>query len=244
MPLRIGKRLKEVRPSVEHQFASIVLVGRLNPAIFTPAWLAKNDLITDAAMEAANVNIVHKEVTQFSTGGFAFDINSRRFSVRSSDEPFVKLLDLVVGMFGEFLVHTPIEKLGINSEIVYACRSAKQRMEFGRKLAPLAPWGEYGKRMSDGKGVLAGGVVTMTMQENPNDGREAGYRRVEVEPFSEPSQARVKVSINDHYELAEPEKADGALKIVSILQDNFERSLAESRRIVDELIDYSSGLPE
>lgn len=229
-------------PSVEKQFASIVLLGKFNPAIFSPAWLAKYGLITDGEMDAATVNIVHQEITQFVAGGYSFDINQPRFLVRSSDEPFVKLLELVAGIFGEHLVHTPILKVGINFEAIYAARSAKQRMAFGRLLAPVDPWGEFGKRMEHQSPLKGGGIVSLTMQENPPDRK--GYRRVEIEPVPDASATRAKIAVNDHFETKDEDKVVGAGEIMSILQSSFEPSMLESRRIIDELIDTCLGLPE
>lgn len=234
-----GLRGVKLRPSVEAQAVTVVLVGQFNPAIMSPAWLAKHHLISDDEMNAAKVNVIHPEITQFVAGSYSFDITQQRFLVRSSDEPFIQVLDLVVGMFGEFLVHTPIQKVGLNFDLVFKCRSAKQRLEFGRRLAPLDAWGDFGKRMEHSSPDRAGGLVSLTMQESP-PGRK-GYRRVEIEPVADTSAARVKININDHYE-AGIEKAPDASEIVGMLVDHFEDSLAENRRISAELIDFSAGL--
>lgn len=230
----------ELRPSVQQLQASVVFLGKFNPAIFSPGWLAKNGLISDAEMEAAVVNVIHQDVTQFVAGAFKFDINQQRFHVASADEPFVSLLDLTAGIFGDRLVHTPLEKLGINLEALYLCRSAKQRLAFGRALAPIAPWGDFGRRVDSTPLPRSGGITSMTMQENP-EGRR-GYRRVEIEPFSDTT--RVKISVNDHFEAADPDKVDGAIEMVTRLSDEFDRSIAESKKIIGDLIDVSAGFPE
>jgi hypothetical protein len=230
-----------MRPSVESQGVSIVMVGKLNPAIMSPAWLAKHGLISDDEMIDAKLNVIHPEITQFVAGSYGFDITQQRFLVRSSNEPFVQVLDLVVGVFGELLVHTPIQKVGINFDLIFKCRSPKQRVELGRRLAPIEPWGDFGKRMKDTQADKVGGMISLTMQENLVGRR--GYRRVEIEPVADASSARAKININDHYEVADIEKASNASEIVDVLLNNFETSLAESRRIAGELVDYSMGLP-
>lgn len=218
------------------------MLGKFNPAIFSPAWLAKSQFISDDEMETARVNVIHQEVTQSIAGSFKFDINQQRFLVSSSDEPFVRLLGLTSGIFGANLIHTPLEKLGINFEVVYSCRSARQRMNFGRALAPLGPWGDFGARVSAPPLERAGGITSITMQENPEDRIGAGYRRVEVEPVLD--RLRVKISVNDHFEVADLERVDGASEIVEILEAEFDASLVESKKIVGDLIDVSTGLPE
>ena len=43
--------------------ASIVLVGSFNPRIFRPDWFARTGLVTEAEAGAANVEIIHPEIT-------------------------------------------------------------------------------------------------------------------------------------------------------------------------------------
>ena len=43
--------------------ASIVLVGSFNPRIFRPDWFARTGPVTEAEAGAANVEIIHPEIT-------------------------------------------------------------------------------------------------------------------------------------------------------------------------------------
>lgn len=245
-PAQVGGAARErpVKEAVETQASSIVLVGKFNPAIFSPGWLAKYGFISDEQMEGANVTVVHPEVTQFTAGGYGFDVNQQRCMMRSEQEPFTMLLELAVGIFGNHLTYTPLQKLGINLHVTYSCRSAKQRIELGRVLAPLAPWGKFGKRIEDSPVAQTGGILSMTMQENNLPDRKSGHRRVEVEADNDAGRKRVMIGVNDHFELLKPDDVEGSAEIIAILQDRFDASIAESRRIINELIEVSNGLPQ
>ena len=81
------------------QSASIVLVGRFNPAIISPGWLLKVGIISEGEFETSNVVIIHPEVTQFSIERFKIEVLPQRFSITTAGEPYVQILDDVVGIF-------------------------------------------------------------------------------------------------------------------------------------------------
>lgn len=84
-------------------------------------------------------------------------------------------------------------------------------------------------------------MLAVIMQESVPKDRKAGFRQVRVEPSGKPSaEIGVVIHINDHFECAHdpPDTAE----IVSILQDHFDDSLAEGRKITGELMQYALGL--
>lgn len=231
--------------ALEHEKVSIVLVGQFNPAIFTPGWLAQMNLINKSAFEAAETEVVHSEIAKFRVDDIQYEILKNRFQVQSSSEPFIRCSDLVAEIFGNLLPHTPLQKLGINFETHFKTKSPQQRLLFGRKLAPLEPWGSFGQRMHEQSADYPSGVRTILMQEtNPRD-RKDGHRQVRVETSStlDPSTG-VLVIVNDHFEGADVSAKPGATGAVSVLQDRFEDSLDMSRTVSSELMDYALELQQ
>lgn len=53
------------------------------------------------------------------------------------------LHDLVVRTFREALIHTPINKLGINRLVHFGVGDEETRDKIGKKLAPQEAWGEW-----------------------------------------------------------------------------------------------------
>src|SRR5258706_15598342 len=91
--------------------ASIVLLGRLNPAIFHPAWFAANDLIRPEEGAKATIQIISPEIPSFDLGWMRVLTQAERFTAScSGPDGFEPMRDLVVGAF-MLLEHTPIERL-------------------------------------------------------------------------------------------------------------------------------------
>lgn len=232
-----------MRYNIETHSASIVLIGDFNPVIFSPAWFAKFGFINDDEFEAANRNenknlLALPDLAQFSIPRFSLVVQQQRFNITTTREPFVLILDDVDNIFTRQLPHTPVAMLGINYDIRFKLDSFEQRHRLGRALAPILPWGDFGKRLERDTQTQIGGMAALVMQENPTD-REAGYRRVQIEPTQ--NQTGVRIQINDHYQL-NPRSEEGAAPVIKTLREKFEPSLAEAKVIVSQLMDFASTL--
>src|SRR5215210_620637 len=101
------------------QSIAIVILGNFNPAIFHPTWFSDNNLIREQEAEAANLEIIHPEVAQFSTEWFQFQCTRNRLQVGTLQEAYYEALrDLVSGTL-ELLSHTPLTALGVNHHFDY-----------------------------------------------------------------------------------------------------------------------------
>ena len=125
----------------EIQSVSIVLLGKFNPAIFSPAWLAKAGIVTEREADAASVNVIHSEIAQFGVERFRFEVQTERFQVTTLVEPFVQLLDSVVNLFKDKLPHTPADKMGINYEVHFRLQAPDRRIALGRALSVVRLFG-------------------------------------------------------------------------------------------------------
>ena len=226
---------------LDFQAVSIALIGKLNPAIITPAWMSKNQLISNDAFESASISVIHEQISQFTVPPFFFEVTPKRFFVRSQEEPSVRMLDLILLLFSDNLPHTPLSQLGVNLEARFDTQSPANRIEFGRHLAPLGPWGRFGKRIEESPMEQAGGVYSLVMQETKPANRDYGYRRVEVGPVPQ-SFTAVQAKTNDHYELQNIRDEDGAEGIIKILSNQFEPSLNESKDIISDLIEFADRI--
>ncbi|MFD3265276.1 hypothetical protein [Phenylobacterium ferrooxidans] len=232
------------------QGASIVLLGNFNPAIFSPAWFALQDLIPDFDPLTAVVQVIHGEYTEFSAGPLKVSVQPERFAIETMDEPFVKSLDVVLGTFGSALGHTPIRQVGINYIIHFALDTAGQRMKLGRALAPVEPWGGWGQDVGAQSPEVdtPGGLRSLVMEESEPEGRsKGGYRRVHIEPSVREEFVNAHVGVymivNDHFVIDPSTDAPiDASKGMTILSDKFDGSITKSKSIVSDLMDYASKL--
>jgi hypothetical protein len=78
---------------------SIVLLGHLNPAIFTPAWFARHGILRAEEADAAEVRIIHPQIAHFRTDWLAMRVEPERFAADTVEAPYARLLDLVVRTF-------------------------------------------------------------------------------------------------------------------------------------------------
>ncbi len=138
-----------MRYDLESPSCTLVLIGAFNPAIFSPAWLAKVDIISDEDLEKSTTQVIHPEITQFNARRFRIDVQPDRFQITSTMAPFVSIADDVRRLFGELLPHTPVGAVGINFHVFFRFPTPEQRMAFGRALAPTEPWGAFGKRLAE-----------------------------------------------------------------------------------------------
>ncbi len=221
---------------------TINILGKFNPAIFTPAWFALHNLLPQSAADSANLGIAHQQVTAFSTDWLRLEVSTGHFSAETLQAPNIRLRDLVVSVFNKHLYHTPLRAFGINRSVHFQVPSMATRDRLGRTLAPVEPWGEWGHDL----GITGeqGGMTSLTMTQVDPEGRPSGGRiNVKVEPSSRIGQGRlgVYVEVNDHYAIDDTSPSAGK-QLMKLFGDNFDASLSRSDGIVDHLMSLAIGL--
>ncbi|MDE2492676.1 MAG: hypothetical protein KGL97_02115 [Alphaproteobacteria bacterium] len=217
--------------------ASVVLLGSFEPRIFTPYWFAYNNILTAAEADAAEVEVIHSTITVFRMKWLSLRVEEERLIAETTEAPFIRLSDLVVRTFREFLNQTPIGRMGINRTVHFNVGDEATRNQIGRKLAPLEPWGEWGKVLEEGDALQRGGMINLTMQKRVTDDRDSGHIHVSVQPSVKIREnAGIFVGVNDHYEVKDFSKVIGCDKIIAILSDQFQKSILKSEWIVDQIM--------
>lgn len=216
---------------------AIVLLGSFNPRIFQPFWLAKHGLISEEDAEAAEVAIIHPEVSAFSIEGlFSLQVDRARFAVERSVAPLILICDMTVKLFSEILPHTPVEKMGINRLVHFNVGEA-ERERIGELLAPREPWGEWGKKVSSGEGAKHGGLMSLTLiQRNVTD-RPSKSIQTRVEPSVRIGGGRsgIFVDVNEHFEI-DPHEKSSPLAMMKTLHEQWDASINNSESIIDGLM--------
>jgi len=211
----------------EIEGVSIVLLGSFNPTIFQPAWFASQGLIAQDLSDSADVGIVHRQMVAFNAGWFEVQVTDDRFSVSSLTAPSYDLLrDLVLGTF-RLLRYTPLRAMGLNKDVHYRIASEEAWHAIGHKLAPAANW----------EPVLKQPGMRSLLIEGVRDDDLPGYIHVKVEPSLRVDPG-LYVSVNDHYEVVDPVPAEGASRVLKILEEQWTNS--QSRFVA--LHDWVLGL--
>jgi len=225
-----------LRIEPEFSSVSIVLVGNLNPSIFTPDWFARHGLLTEDEVGAADVEIIHTQISKFHATWLNIMVDTDRFTA-STSEPPIQLRDLVVRTFEEKLSHTPLRMLGINREVHFSVGNSDNRTRIGYKLAPPEAWGDWAPYVVAASGGDRGGLRSLVMEQQVLDDRSKGYIQSTVQPSAKIRDHKgIYVRVNDHYEAENKENVVGSHEMIEYIRDRFESSIKHSDWIIDQIM--------
>lgn len=205
---------------------SVVLVGKFNPSIFQPAWFSHQKLIGENDSLDAEVNIIHADVVNFRLNWCNLEVTRERMVIHTTKEnAFEQIRDLAIGTF-RLLPHTPMNMLGINTEMHLSMKSADEWHSFGHQLAPK-------KQFWDGILKNPGTAAVSIQGERPDS--YIGKIAVDVQPSAK-SQYGVSFRVNDHYEIKEKENFVGCEEIINILESEWETSQLRATEIIEHVM--------
>lgn len=217
-----------LQPEIEE--ASIVVVGDFNPAIFHPLWFANNDLIRAEEADAAETEIVHREVAAFSIDWLTINVTQGRFQAQTKQGAYYEpLRDLVLGVL-DLLSHTPVRALGLNRHFHYPVKSEKDWHSIGNRLAPKKDWEDF---------LHYPGMRSLQMEGQRTD-NYAGYVRIVVEPSGE-VEPGIYVMVNDHYALHELDtRRVGTKTARRIVDANWTHAMSSSLQIASHIVNLGA----
>ena len=225
---------------IERSHWSVVLLGSFNPAIFHPSWFEMHDVISNQVAEAADVQVVHNEISIISLGDISINVEASKFQVETSVAPEIRILDFVSKVFGDVLPHSKIKSFGINKSVHFRAPSQEKRTEMGRLLAPTGPWGEFGERIENSHGALLGGMMSLRMREPLEDDDTRGHFEARIEPSHVLDRhTGIMVATNRHYEMKEVPEYSGAREAIEKLDAEFEGTLEYSDKLINHFLEMA-----
>lgn len=217
-------------PEVSVEEVNVVLIGDFNPKIFHPMWFAHYDILREAEAKEASIEVIHADVSSFTTEWLTVQVLRDRFTAGVKAEVYRSHLgDLVRNVFS-LLSHSPVRQMGINATFRLHFRSEDDWHAFGHMILPKSPWG----------GVLEKPGLRTTNIQGVRTDQYHGIVNVTIDPdLRHPGDATVRY--NDHFEKPdatsdEPEKASSARWAVAILEQEFDASYARAENMVKQLI--------
>lgn len=219
----------------------IVLVGDFNPTVFTLAWFALHEFLPKPAADGAKVDTIHPQLTAFSFDWLRLPVGTDHFIAGSVQAPYIRVRDFIGRVFTERPGQSSLRALGINRGVHFRVRDRADMDRIGRTLAPVKPWGSWGRGLEPDGGH--GGMASLTMSQVKIEGRPSDDRiNVKVEP-SNPiigqGRAGIYVHVNDHYTTSDTGPGAGE-RLLTIVKSGFDGSLAQS----DEIVDHVMSLAE
>ena len=216
---------------------SIVLLGKFNPAIFHPAWMQAKDIEPNASNEDVEVAIVHPGIARFAMRGRMYHIEQERFLIAASSPPWVAISDATCKIFGEHLIHTPIHAFGVNKHMHFRLPSHQARVNLGRLLAPIGPWGEFGKQLGADDAGPAGGLQSLALRRPSAIEGAHVETNVTIEPSKQMHDlGAVYMRVNAHHAMTDLPEGYGAERAIETLSARFEGLVEEADAIIDHIM--------
>ena len=217
----------------------VVLLGQFNPAIFSPAWFARNGLLREGVEESAQVQVIHPQIADFTADWLHVQVTNQQFIAETQQAPYSRLRELVVRTFSECVHHTPLTAFGVNRNVHFLASDAEARTRMEKVLVPPGPWSPCRDTLGLDSGH--GGMNTVQVSHRRPEGRrEGGQINVTVQPSMLVGEGLtgVFVGVNDHFVA---DQAEGSARhLMSVLAAEFN----SSRNRSDEIIDHVMSLTE
>jgi hypothetical protein len=213
------------------QQVQVVLIGKFNPAIIQPGWLAKHGIVGETEALNAQVGLIHPDVASISLAHLEIVVEPEKCTISGKGIHFDVVRDFILKAFGEFLFHTPIVAVGINFAVHFDCGSFEAREAFARRLAPREPWGAWGTQMEGPKeGDGHGGLISIAMRQETRPDDRKGFLIVRLEPSSRLKTTGIFMFVNDHYAVDGSTDSSQAMEVVEL---GWEPSIQYSKYIIN-----------
>ena len=211
-------------------------MGNFNPAIFHPAWLEAKQIEQEVASKDDDL-LSHPDIARFSFDTRSYFVRSDRFQIETCTAPWVSILDITTKIFGEHLLHTPITGFGVNRTVHFKLNSMSSRIQLGRKLAPIEPWGQYGDGMDTAKESLTGGLQSLVMKRKSLVDDNIFETNVTIEPSAKiQDNTGVYMNVNEHHLLNDLPNGYGSEQAITLLTNRFEPALEEADTIIESMM--------
>lgn len=220
--------------------SAIVVVGDFNPAIFSPDWLERNNLIGEGDATVAREGragrqpLISHQVTNFETEWFTLQVLENQFSLTSKGVLTPAFKDLAVGIF-QLVSHTPVKAVGLNFMGQFKFDTQDKQHKVGDVFAPKNIWSTlYPDEFYVGLENL-----TMRIQHGSREGGADSNdeKRITLQRSSNFKHG-VGLSFNDHHDLVADYDDDLSLaeRLVIVIDEQWESVWHDAGRVFDQLL--------
>ena len=78
---------------------TLVVVGPVSPALFTPHWFKVNELVREGEADEAKIQVITEDITLFQAEWLEVDVRPNRIQLRTMQDAYQPVLrDLMVGI--------------------------------------------------------------------------------------------------------------------------------------------------
>lgn len=219
--------------------SSLIALGAFNPAILSPDWLERHDLIgaedADMARQGTNLFITH-QVAQFEGPYFALQVFENQFSLTSKGAMTPLFKDLFIGIF-TILSQTPITAIGLNFTGHYKLANIGDYHRIGDVFAPKNIW-----RSLFPSTEQAAGLANLTIRIDPMNRDNLvqisrDYKNITLQPSTVVKNG-IFLAYNDHRDIAQSSQNARlpAERAVAIVDNDWDSSNEFAKSLFEELL--------
>jgi hypothetical protein len=212
-------------PPPEISGTSIIIVGEFSPGVFTPAWFVQKELLDEAEVVSAKIDVISSDVTAFTTAWLNFYSDRQRVQIVTLSEPIVRVYDLALGLMPYF-PEAPVQMVGLNRDVHVKMGTEANWHRLGDMLAPKDCWPSEFTEKEEGSPAPTrwGGLRSLTM-ERPRE-TPPGYTHMRIEPSQAIKPFGVYFGCNDHYVLQPEGKPVPAHEALDLIVARWSKSMA------------------
>ena len=202
---------------------SIVVVGKMNPAIHHPVWYQYLGLLDQRERDAAvgGPLVVMQQVSQFKAPAFTILCTPDRWEIQAFYREFMDRILVIASKVFDVLTHTPVSSYGFNFHVHKEVNVENP----GRSLGNVVRRLPFGLNLSDNmEGELSAVAVSP-------------YHRLTISVANSPlGQSLAWIRFNAHYDVAvraEPTHFDLASLLTEHFWPDFERAQRYNQSVAD-----------
>jgi hypothetical protein len=219
--------------------SAIIVVGDFNPAIFSPDWLERNDLIGEGDAIAAREGkagrhpLVSHQVTTFETDWFTLQVLDTQFSLTSKGVLSPAFKDLAVGIF-QLVPQTPVKAVGLNFIGHFKLESQELHHKIGDVFAPKDIWG--GLYPDEFVGLEQ--LVIRIQRGSREKGADSNDEKRITLQRSNKFKYGIHLSFNDHHDVTTCDESDltPAENVAKIVDEQWQFDWDDAVRVFDQLL--------
>lgn len=221
--------------------ASIVAVGAFNPAIFSPDWLERNNLIGPEDAKSARESeglLYSRQVSVVDTDWFVLQVLEEQLTLSSKGALSPTLKDLAVSIFS-LVAQTPINAIGLNFLGDYKISTVQDFHKIGDVLAPKKIWHEIFPPADQNVGMVN---LSVSVQKGKRgDIIVVDDKKVISAQISSKFNNGIHLLMNNHYDISKIDQKErtSAEYVAKIIDDEWQASWDEALEVFDKLITLS-----
>jgi hypothetical protein len=221
-------------PEAEVEGLSLVFVGEFAPQLIQPSWLARLGLLSETEADAADVQVISSEVTQFDVDWLEIQVTRQKLQLQTTlSHSFIALHDIGSGIL-KSLPFARVVGMGINHDAHFRLKSEEIWHSIGHRLAPKKLWERVTK---------SPGLNSLLIEGQRSDDRPGKYN-FRVEPSRLVKPHALFASVNDHYDIPSATPEESHMDCERLLIEVFRTSLTESRDFFTKLIAFTNETGE